>query len=131
MRDKRMKAIEDIVKDLGEDDRYSDSFQRLAILVAAMFVGADVDRLVSFTGYLREFVTDISGRMCSAGLWDKGVYHYEDMYRENEFHLAGQLAHEMVAEGKLIAWRRADGKFVYEVTEDVRRAHPIDAGIRS
>jgi hypothetical protein len=54
------------------------------LLAAAFFVGPNVDRLVSFTDYSRDFIAEISVRMHDSGLWADGevcVGHWFD----NEF----------------------------------------------
>ena len=41
----------------------------MVILLASVEVGADVDRLVEYTGYPREFIESVSQRMRNADLW--------------------------------------------------------------
>lgn len=116
MQDERMKIIEDEVEILGEDDRCSESFQVLAVIIAAIFVGRDLHDLVSLTGYLPEFVAAISHRMSASGLWENGVACREDLFINGEWLMIRVLVVQMVAQGSLTAHRRENGDWEYSAT---------------
>jgi hypothetical protein len=86
MKGKTLNEIEDearrAVAFLSQDEEELKSVR--VLLASAFFVGPDIDRLVSFTGYSRNFIAEISVRMHDSGLWADGevcVGHWFD----NEF----------------------------------------------
>lgn len=83
----RLQVIKDDVIRLdptmaGEED--TDSFRAAVLVFSAACLGADVDHLVAFTGYPRDFVARVSQRMRSCGLWDDGFVN-DDWYIEGTY----------------------------------------------
>jgi len=65
----------------GED---SESFRAAVLVFSAACFGADVDHLVAFTGYPRDFVARVSQRMRSCGLWNDAFVN-DDWYIDGTF----------------------------------------------
>jgi hypothetical protein len=65
-------------------DEESESFRAAVLVFAAAYIGANVDDLVAFTAYPRDFVACISQRMRNCGLWDDGFVS-DDWYIERTF----------------------------------------------
>jgi hypothetical protein len=80
-----------------------------------LYTGPDINALVAFTGYLRKVITDVSGRMRAAGLWEADFVHDEDLWEGEELRLAGLVLNGLVASGQLVASRRADGQWLYRL----------------
>jgi hypothetical protein len=98
-------------------DRHDPAFQSVAVAFAAFYTGPHVRALVRFTGYLEKTVTDVKNRMRASGLWEKGIVHDEDIWRdaETEPNPCGLALMGLVAQGEFIASRRADGTWLYSV----------------
>lgn len=103
---------------VGEDE--PDSQIVTVLLAASFFVGPDIDRLVGFTGYPRNFVADTSCRMQDSGLWADGetfIEHwFDDELQWTELGLAQDCD---VADGSQVA--RRDGEEIWAYQPSGRR----------
>lgn len=119
MRDKRMADIERLVRNYDPTlDRHDPAFECVAVAFVALFyTGPEVRALVRFTGYLEKTVTDVKNRMCASGLWERGIVHDEDIWSGTEMGAdpCGLAVMALVAQGRFIARRRADGTWLYSV----------------
>ena len=66
----------------GKED--TEGFRAAVLVFSAACLGADVDVLIAFTGYARDFVARVSQRMRGCGLWDEGFVN-DDWYIEGKF----------------------------------------------
>jgi len=81
----------------------------MVILIASLGVGADVDRLVEYTGYPREFIESVSQRMRNADLWMGELVDYFGWFDQEENLTAESYAHALIAKGDLVRdWPRND-----------------------
>ena len=85
----------------------------MVILIASLGVGADVDRLVEYTGYPREFIESVSQRMRNADLWMGELVDYFGWFDQEENLTAESYAHALIAKGDLVRdWPR-NGRYRY------------------
>jgi hypothetical protein len=118
MKDKTLDEIEDEIWAVNPFVAKDEEDRRVVrvLLSAAFFVGADIKRLVHFTGYSRSFIRDISCRMHDSGLWADGeacVEHWfdKDMHW-TEFDLVQDC---LVADGWMVACRGGEhGTWAYQ-----------------
>jgi hypothetical protein len=83
--------------------------QCMVVLLLAIAVGADVDRLTEETGYPRDFIEAISSRMRKAGLWI-GELADDREWRDADGNLtSGFFAHALVAQGQYVRERTRAG----------------------
>jgi hypothetical protein len=76
------------------------------LIAAAFFVGPDIERLVKFTGYSRDLVSDISCHMHDSGLWANDEVFVEHWFNEQlEWELEGLSPDHSVAMGCMVASR--------------------------
>jgi hypothetical protein len=79
----------------------------MLILIASLGVGADVDRLVEYTGYPREFIETVSQRMRNADLWIGELVDDLGWWDQENNLTAEFFARALVAEGDLVRdWPR-------------------------
>jgi Homing endonuclease associated repeat len=79
-----------------------ESDDALILVLSAIFaegVGTDIDRLVAYTGFPREWVAACAQRMEVAGLWVDGKPGLEDPEDESGLEL---ILHSLVAAGELV-----------------------------
>jgi hypothetical protein len=107
-----LRSLKQSIEDL-EDGNDKVISKCLLILLAAVEVGADVDRIVEYTGYPREFIEAVSQRMRAADLWmgelvdDLGLWDQENNL-SSEFYF-----HALIAKGELVRdWPR-NGRYRY------------------
>jgi hypothetical protein len=95
-----------------------EAYQVAVILLSAAFVeGPNVDRLVKFTGYSRDFIADISRRMHGSGLWENGFVHDDHWFRGDRYATMIFWTDTFVATGQIVVKRSADGQFLYRMRE--------------
>jgi|HubBroStandDraft_1064217.scaffolds.fasta_scaffold09277_4 hypothetical protein len=84
---------------------------RLAVvLIAARWVGPDIDRLVSFTHYSRKFVEVVSSRMRAAGRWTDDKVHTDHWYEGDKL-LPGRIWLDcLIADGAVEVGQAEDGE---------------------
>jgi hypothetical protein len=119
-----LEVLKDAIENISDakDKRTSEC---MVVMVAALEVGADVDRLVEYTGYPREFIETISRRMRRARLWVGELVDDREWWDERENLTSGFLAHALVAQGQLIRVGRQGGGCRYldpktgEVTREI------------
>ena len=120
MKGKTLDEMEDEAKRaspfMAQDEQES-QFVRV-LLAAAFFVGPNIDRLVSFTGYSRNFIAEISVRMHDSGLWADGdvcVRHwFDDEFEWTEFGLRQDC---LVASGYMVkSYGGGDGTLEYHIS---------------
>jgi hypothetical protein len=103
------KTLDAIVEEVRRVNPYlffdeSDTCIVRVLLAAAFFVGPDIDRLVSFTGYSRELISDISCRMNDSGLWTGATACVEHWFDGNlEWTEHGLQLDCCVAAGDMVA----------------------------
>jgi hypothetical protein len=103
---------------------------RLVVVISALEVGADVDRLIEYTGYGREFIEAISRRMRAAGLWTGELVDDREWRDKDDEFMADIFTHGLVAEGTLIRKPDENGGCTYfdAETEDwAGEWHPAPA----
>ena len=74
--------------------------QCMVVLLSALGVGADVDRLTKETGYPRDFIDSISRRMREAGLWIEERVDDREWWGRNGNLIWAFFAHALVAQGQ-------------------------------
>jgi hypothetical protein len=116
----KMKALELIRKELERLDpalkgqETEDDYRAGVVLLAAVWAtGTDIDKLILFTGYNRNFVAAISLRMHKSGLWNEGVAHSDHWFHENCYSSAVFWADVLVGLGKVFAKPDGCGDFRY------------------
>jgi hypothetical protein len=93
-----------------------DDYRAGVVLLAAVWVtGTDINRLIAFTGYDRDFVGAISLRMHKAGLWEEGEFvHSDHWFDENGDYSVGYWVDVLVGLGLLFAKPDGNGSFWYQ-----------------
>ncbi len=84
------------------------------VLVAALFVGPDEEKIVRVTGYSRDYVAEVAERLRVSRLWSAEGLDYGDWSDspKGAVHYALDLA---VAQGIVVRTdRKRDGDWVYE-----------------
>lgn len=76
-----MKALRMEIEEISDADDRSIS-ECMVVVISAAKVGADVDRLVEYTGLRRDLIEVISHRMRAARLWVDELVDYRE-WREN------------------------------------------------
>ena len=107
-----LRSLKQSIEDLeeGKDKVIS---KCLLILLASVEVGADVDRIVEYTGYLREFIEAVSQRMRAADLWMGELVDDFGWFDQEQNLTAESYAHVLIAKGDLVrSWRR-NGRYRY------------------
>jgi hypothetical protein len=120
MRDNnRFARISDLLKVLkreiknsrsAEDRRISEC---MVVVMSALAVGADVDRLVEHTGHPRDFIESISARMRKAGLWIGELVDVREWRDAEEELMLDIFTHAMVAQGTLLREPEENGGCTY------------------
>ena len=111
-----LRSLKQSIEDLedGKDKLISNC---LLILLASLEVGADVDRIVEYTGYPREFIEAVSQRMRAADLWMGELVDYFGWFDQEENLTAESYAHALIAKGDLVrGWPRNDRYRYVDVT---------------
>ena len=103
-----IKLIKNIVDRLDSSiagEESNPAYRAAVVLLAAVSVGAVVDKLVTLTGYESSFVNDIFQRMCLAGLWSATRVRIDHWLAEDEDTIQPAVfwSDVLVAEGLLIA----------------------------
>ncbi len=84
------------------------------VMVAALFVGPDVEKIVRVTGYSREYVAEVAERLRASHLWNGEALDYGDWSDSSK----GALRHALdleVAQGIVVRTNQTrDGEYVYE-----------------
>jgi hypothetical protein len=112
-------SIDDPLRDLrGLADNITDPEDKLttecmAVLISALAVGANVDRLVKQTGYSRKLIEEISVRMRKAGFWIGDLVDDTAWYDQKGGLTADFHAQALVAKGQLLREWTEDGRFRY------------------
>jgi hypothetical protein len=94
-------------------------YETAVIMVAALFIGPNVDAIVDLTGCTRDIVDSIASRMRASGMWtDEGV-DYDDWFSDD---LRGIVAFAMnlhIATGKFIRTNQktSTGDWIYEAVD--------------
>lgn len=132
IKDQALQAIKDELHRLTLKDQDDPSFKTDVVLVAAAFgVGPDIEGLVAFTGYSRNFVSDISCRMHDSGLWSNSEVSFDHWF-QGEYDWTFSLALDsLVGEGHMVA-RSCHQGWDYEYTErgDRELAESYRAGLK-
>lgn len=87
--------------------------EHMIVVMAALGVGANLDRLVELTGYSREFIEGISFRMRKAGLWEGESVDTRELSDQDSELLRGVFAHALVAQGAVTRVPNVNGGCVY------------------
>ncbi|MBZ5514907.1 MAG: hypothetical protein LAN62_08695 [Acidobacteriia bacterium] len=123
-----LRTFKRLIKEM-KDAKAKLTSECMLILISALEVGANVDRLVEHTGYSRELIEAISGRMRKAGLWI-GEWVDDIGWWDQKGNLTSEFyAQTQVAIGRsLREWTQA-GRFRYvdaATGEVVRDWSPLD-----
>jgi hypothetical protein len=96
-----------------------DDYRAGVVLLAAVWVtGTDINKLIMFTGYARDFVAAISLRMHQAGLWEEGGFvHSDHWFDENGDYSVDFWTDVLVGLGLLFAKPDGNGSFWYQAVE--------------
>jgi hypothetical protein len=109
-----LKTFKRLIKEM-KDAKDKLTTQCMLILISALEVGANVDRLVEHTGYPREFIEAISLRMRNAGLWI-GEWVDDIGWWDPKGDLTSEFyAQTQVANGQLLREWTEDDRFRYLV----------------
>lgn len=111
-RDRTLEALKRAIENTKDADDKRTS-QCMLVLLSALGEGADVDRLVEYTGYPREFIETISRRMRRAQLWIEEFVDDREWWDEHENLTSGLFVHALVAQGQLLRVDRQGGGFRY------------------
>jgi hypothetical protein len=108
-----LRQVHEIADDLGAFD---DIRSHAVVTIAALFTGPDVEAIVQLTGYPRDFVEEIGGRMRASGLWTSATVNYGDWFCSDELRKLIQFTLDLgVAEGKLFrTTEKKNGRWVFE-----------------
>jgi len=87
--------------------------QHMIVVMAALEVGANLDRLVARTGYPREFIEGISLRMRKAGIWIGELVDDRELSDQDSELLRGIFGHALVAQGEVTRKPNMNGGYVY------------------
>lgn len=86
----------------------------MVILLSALEVGADADRLTQRTGCQREFIEAISRRMRQAGLWIGEMVDDQEWWdQDDNLRVFALFTHALVALGQLTRKRTEGGGCSY------------------
>jgi hypothetical protein len=104
-----------------------DGYQAGVVLLAAVWVtGTDINKLIAFTGYDRDFVGAISLRMHKAGLWEEGDFvHSDHWFNENGDYCVDFWIDVLVGLGLLFAKRDGNGSFWYQAVDHDAALEPL------
>ena len=107
-----LRSLKQSIEDLeeGKDKVIS---KCLLILLASVEVGADVDRIVEYTGYLREFIEAVSQRMRAADLWMGELVDDFGWFDQEQNLTAESYAHALIAKGDLVRGWPRNGRYRY------------------
>jgi hypothetical protein len=96
-----------------------DDYRAGVVLLAAVWVtGTDINKLIAFTGYDRDFVGAISLRMHKAGLWEEGDFvHSDHWFDENGDYSVDFWVDVLVGLGLLFAKPDGNGSFWYQAVD--------------
>ena len=119
-KDSTLEALKRAIENIKDADDKRTS-QCMVVLLSALGEGADVDRLVEYTGYPREFIETISRRMRRAQLWIEEFVDDREWWDEHENLTSGLFVHALVAQGQLVRVGKEDGgyRYVDPETEEV------------
>lgn len=85
-----------------------------AVMVAALFVGPDEEKIVRVTGYSREYVAEVAERLRVSRLWSAEGLDYGDWSNSPKGVVRYALA-LAVAQGIVVRTnQKRDGQYVYE-----------------
>ena len=85
----------------------------MIIVIVALEVGANVNRLVERTGYKRDFIRSISLRMRKAALWVGELVDDREWWDRRSQPLLGIFTHALVAQGTLNRVPKTNGGCTY------------------
>jgi len=95
------------------DAEHRNTSECMVVVISALKVGADVDRLIEYTGYSKDFVESISRRMRAAGLWIDELVDDREWRDSGKELLADVFRHALVAKGTLIREITENGGCIY------------------
>ena len=99
---------------ISEED---DSFQFVAIMIAALFEGPNEERIARVTGYSPEFISQIGTRLKESGLWTNEKTDYQ-VWDDTTEGLIRFIMDVEVAKGTAFrAGDKRNGEYVYRITE--------------
>jgi hypothetical protein len=85
----------------------------MLVVIAALEVGANVDRLVQNTGYERDFIEGISVRMRKAALWLGELVDDREWCEQDPKPMFGIIRHALVAKGTSLRVPNTNGGCTY------------------
>jgi hypothetical protein len=94
-------------------DRKCREFRLGVLLVAASWVGPDIERLVTFTRFPRKFVEAISVNMRACGLWADGTVHTDHWFEGDNVDKDEFWLDCLVADGIMEVKRSESGQTVF------------------
>jgi hypothetical protein len=94
-------------------DRKCREFRLGVLLLAASWVGPDIDRLVAFTRLPRKFVEAVSGNMRACGLWADGIVHTEHWFEGDKADTDEFWLDCLVADGVMEVKRSESGQTLF------------------
>jgi hypothetical protein len=96
-----------------KDPEQKEVTECMLVVMAALEVGANVDRLIERTGYKRDFIESISLRMRKAGLWDGELADDREWSNQSLEPLLGIFSHGLVAQGAVNRMPNPNGGCTY------------------
>lgn len=134
MKDKKRSApASDLLKILRlgiekiSDAEHRNIAQCMVVVISAVEVGADIDRVVEHTGYGRDFIEAISHRMRAAKLWIGELVDDREWRDKDEELMRDIFRHALVAEGSVLRECDENGGCTYldaEARQWVGEWHP-------
>jgi hypothetical protein len=111
-----MKKLRLEIAEISDADDRSIS-ECMLVVISAAKVGADVDRLIEYTGLRKDLIEVISRRMRAARLWIDELVDYREWIDKDEYTDEDMMKvvfkHALVAEGSLLRECDENGDCVY------------------
>lgn len=95
-------TVDEIVRTfLNDKTKDNESYRCAVVMVAALFVGLDVNMIVQLTGYPEQFVETVASNLRLSGMWVDGQLDYGECSNDpTDFYM--QVS---VAEGNVVRRR--------------------------
>jgi len=104
-------------------DEGEDSLQYAVIMIAALVVKPDAERIAQLAGYPQEFVDQVAARLNESGLWKNDFTDYQEWDHRTLLGRIRFVQDLLVAKGKLFrTGEKRRGQYVYVASAVICRA---------
>ena len=113
--DSILQDVRQVVDTIAED--CDPSYETAVIMVAAVFVGPNVEAIVGVTESSRELVESIASRMRASGIWTNEGVDYDDWFSDDDRRGISAIGlHLGIAQGIFIrtGQKNSSGEWIYE-----------------